>query len=62
MMSQKFFACSKNLPICEHRINILLISQKYHINTNKAGQNTVETSSNRPKAFFSPEEAFVFEE
>jgi hypothetical protein len=37
MMSQKFFACSKNLPICEHRINILLISQKYHINTYKAG-------------------------
>lgn len=28
MMIQKFFACSKNLPICEHTINIFVNEQK----------------------------------
>jgi len=37
----------------------LLIGKKYHINIIKAGENIVETSRNRPEAFFSPEEAFV---
>jgi hypothetical protein len=43
------------------RLISLLVSQKYHTNTNKAGYNIVETSSNRPRDFFSPGEAFVFE-
>jgi len=28
MMSQKFFACSKNLPICKHKINIFVNKPK----------------------------------
>ena len=59
-MSKYFSVNNKKMRIWKSKTKLFVKCIKYHINTYKVGWNTAETSTNRPKAFFSPGEAFCF--